>query len=305
MAMLRRTGRGDYKGRSLCGKLTPRMNVLSIQSSVVYGHVGNAAATLPLQRMGFEVWPVNTVTLSNHPAHGGFRGRSAEAEELRTLIQGIGERGAFARCDAVLSGYLGEAANGPVVLEAVAAVKRANPGALYCCDPVMGEKDRGVYVRAGIPAFFRDHALAAADIVIPNLFELEFLSGRAAEDIPSARAAAQALLARGPRLVIVSGLRGGNGSIAVLAATKENAWLAETPTLDVAAHGAGDAFAAMFLGHYLKRPNVSTALGRAISAQYALMQTTARAKSKGDLALIAAQDTILAPKTLFKAKRLR
>lgn len=281
------------------------MNVLSIQSSVVYGHVGNAAATLPLQRLGFEVWPVNTVTLSNHPAHGGFRGRFAEAEELRALVQGIGERGAFARCDAVLSGYLGEAANGPVVLEAVAAVKRANPNALYCCDPVMGEKDRGAYVRAGIPEFFRDHALAAADIVIPNLFELEFLSGRSAYDIPSARVAAQALLARGPRLVVVSGLHGEGGTIAVLAATKDGAWLAETPVLDVAAHGAGDAFAALFLGHYLKRPSVGAVLGSAISAQYALMQTTARAKGTGDLALVAAQDALLTPKTLFKAKRLR
>ena len=281
------------------------MNVLSIQSSVAYGHVGNAAATLPLQRLGFEVWPVNTVTLSNHPAHGDFRGRFAEADELRALIQGIGERGAFARCDAVLSGYLGEAANGPVVLEAVKAVKRANPSALYCCDPVMGEKDRGVYVRAGIPEFFRDRALTACDIVIPNLFELEFLSGRAADDIPSARVAAQILLTRGPRLVVVSGLRTASGAIAVLAVAKDGAWLAETPTLDVAAHGAGDAFAALFLGHYLKRPSVGAALGRAISAQYALMQVTMRAESKGDLALVAAQDAITAPKTLFKAKKLR
>lgn len=305
MAMLRRTGRGDYKGRSPCGKLTPRMNVLSIQSSVAYGHVGNAAATLPLQRLGFEVWPVNTVTLSNHPAHGGFRGRFAEAEELRALVQGIDERGAFSRCDAVLSGYLGDATNGPVVLEAVAAVKRANPRALYCCDPVMGEKGRGFYVRAGIPEFFRDQALAACDIVIPNLFELEFLSGRTVDDIPSARAAAETLLAKGPRVIVVSGLEGARGSIAVLAVAKNGAWLAETPRLAVAAHGAGDAFAALFLGHYLRRGNVGTALGRAISAQYALMRVTARADTKGDLALVAAQAAITAPKTLFKAKKLR
>lgn len=281
------------------------MNVLSIQSSVVYGHVGNAAATLPLQLLGFEVWPVDTVTLSNHPAHGGFRGRFAGAEELRTLIRGLGERGAFARCDAVLSGYLGEVANGPVILEAAAAVKRANPRALYCCDPVMGEKGRGFYVRAGIPEFFRDRALKAADIVLPNPFELEFLSGRPAEDVPSARAAAEVVLARGPRLVVVSGLAGENGAIAVLAVSKEGAWLTETPRLKVAAHGAGDAFAALFLGHYLKRPSIGAALGRAISAQYALMRATARARTKGDLALVAAQDAIRAPKTLFKARRLR
>lgn len=281
------------------------MNVLSIQSSVVYGHVGNAAATLPLQLLGFEVWPVDTVTLSNHPAHGGFRGRFAEADELRALIRGLGERGTFAQCDAVLSGYLGEAANGPVVLEAVAAVKRANPRALYCCDPVMGEKGRGFYVRAGIPEFFRDRALRVADIVLPNPFELEFLSGRPSEDVASARAAADVLLAGGPRLVVVSGLAGENGAIAVLAVSKEGAWLAETPRLKVAAHGAGDAFAALFLGHYLKRPSVGAALGRAISAQYALMRVTALARTKGDLALVAAQDAIRTPKTLFKARRLR
>ena len=281
------------------------MNILSIQSSVAYGHVGNAAAILPLQRLGFEVWPVNTVTLSNHPAHGGFRGRFSEADELRALIQGIVERGALARCDAVLSGYLGEAANGAVVLEAVAAVKRANPAALYCCDPVMGEKGRGVYVRQGIPEFFRDRALASADIVIPNPFELEFLSGRAIDGIASARDAARAILARGPRLVVVSGLPGPDGTIGVLAVTRDGAWLAETPMLEVAAHGAGDVFAALFLGHYLKRPSIGAALGRAVSAQYALMHATARAKgAPGDLALIAAQDAILAPKTLFKAKRL-
>ena len=120
------------------------MNVLSIQSAVTYGHVGNSAAVLALQRLGHDVWPVNTVTFSNHPAHGGFRGRVTPAAEVAELIRGVEERGALARCDAVLSGYLGEAGTAAVVLDAVRRVRAASPGALYCCDPVIGETHSGV-----------------------------------------------------------------------------------------------------------------------------------------------------------------
>src|SRR3546814_6119408 len=90
------------------------MAILSIQLWVSSGHVGNAAACLPLQRLGFEVWPVNTVAFSNHPAHGGHTGRLCPAGEVAALIAGLAARGLFSRCTAVLSGYLGEAATGPV-----------------------------------------------------------------------------------------------------------------------------------------------------------------------------------------------
>src|SRR5215469_18130860 len=144
--------------------------IFSIQSSVAYGHVGNSAAVFPLQRLGFEVWPVDTVQFSNHTGYDTWRGRAWDAAAIGEVIRGIGERGVFAQCEAVLSGYLGEVALGEAVLDAVAAVKAANSAALYCCDPVIGDDHSGIFVRPGIAEFLRDHAVAAADILTPNRF---------------------------------------------------------------------------------------------------------------------------------------
>src|SRR5438270_11278337 len=152
------------------------MNLLSINSHVACGHVGNAAAAFALQRLGCEVWPVHTVLFSNHPGHGGFRGEIVGAATVRELLRGIEERGMLPSCDGVLSGYLGSKETGEAILAAVAKVKAANPAARYCCDPVIGDAGR-VYVRAGIAEFFRERALPAAEVVTPNQFELEQLSG--------------------------------------------------------------------------------------------------------------------------------
>ncbi len=301
----------DYKGGQCCGKLGARsghalesMNILSIQSSVVFGHVGNSAAVFPLQRLGFEVWPINTVTLSNHPAHGTFRGCTNESHDINELVRGLGERGVLRDCAAVLSGYLGSAANGGAVLDAVRAVKAANPQAIYCCDPVMGESGRGYYVAAGIPAFFAEQALPLADILLPNRFEIEVLADRPCPDLASSADAAESLLARGPRLVVVTGLPMGERRIAAVAVDRAGAWVVDAPRLELSAHGAGDTFAALFLGHYLRRRSPGVALARAMSAQHAIMRASAR-RGGAELQIIAAQDAFARPKTLFKAKRLR
>jgi len=225
------------------------MTILSIQSAVAYGHVGNSAAVFPLQRLGHEVWPVDTVQLSNHTGYGAARGRAWDAETLAEVIRGIGERGAFRRCDAVLSGYLGEPALGEVVLDAVVQVKAANPVARYCCDPVIGDDHGGIFVRAGIVEFFRDRALPMADIITPNRFELSLLAGAPVADVAEALAAAAALRRRGPRLVLATSLAGAAGDeIAMLAADDDSAWLVATPRLPLVANGAGDLAAALFLG---------------------------------------------------------
>ena len=132
------------------------MKILSIQSSVAYGHVGNSAAVFPLQRLGHEVWPVLTVHFSNHTGYGAWRGPLLDPADVREVIAGIGDRGVLGECDAVLSGYQGDPAVGAVILDAVATVKAANPAAVYCCDPVMGDVGRGMFVRPGIPEFMRD-----------------------------------------------------------------------------------------------------------------------------------------------------
>jgi pyridoxine kinase len=279
------------------------MRVLSIQSTVAHGHVGNAAARLPLERLGHEVMALDTVRLAHHPAHGAFRGRVTDAQELSALVEGLDAVGALAGTDAVLSGYMGSLANGRATLDAVARVRARNRRAIYALDPVMGERGRGFYVREELATFFRDEALPKADLVLPNLFELDVLSGRTITDIEDMRRAAHALLARGPRIVLVKGIET-PATLGVLAVEKGAAWFVETPRLETAAHGAGDAFAAFFLGHYLKRAEPGWALGRAAGAQHALMRWTAKAGGK-DLALVAAQDAWTRPRTLFRARRLR
>ncbi|MFI4988272.1 MAG: pyridoxal kinase PdxY, partial [Alphaproteobacteria bacterium] len=254
------------------------MNVLSIQSAVAFGHVGNSAARLALERLGHEVWQIDTVTLAHHPGYGSWRGRIATAAEFATLLDGLAECGAFQHCDAVLSGYLGDAALGAGLLDAVARAKAANPKALYLCDPVMGNSSKGLYVRPGIPEFFRGHALAHADILMPNLFELGRLAGREVADLEAAVASARSLIGRGPKLVVVKGLRRrrrGQAKIAALAVAADAVWLAESPLVTAPASGAGDCFAALFLGHLLKRRSVPAALTHAVSALHAVLRRTA------------------------------
>jgi len=182
------------------------MNLLSIQSHVAYGHVGNSAALFPLQRLGVEVWPIHTVQFSNHTGYGQWRGRVFEADMIRELVQGIGERGVLGACDGVLSGYLGSAEIGEAILEAVAHVKRANPAARYCCDPVIGDVGRGVFVHEDIPAFMKSRAIPAADVITPNHFELDQLSGRATKTLSEVLRAVDALHTLGPRVILVTSL---------------------------------------------------------------------------------------------------
>jgi len=289
------------------------MRILSIQSHVAYGYVGNRAATFPLQRLGHDVWAVNTVEFSNHTGYGAWKGRVAAPDQVRDVIEGIAERGVLGRCDAVLSGYLGDAALGAVVLDAVAAVRNANRAAVWCCDPVIGDVDRGVFVRPGIPEFFRQRAVPLADMVTPNHFELEMLTGRTLDTLDAAHAAARSLLApnghaAGPKVVLVTSLRHAgtaDGSIEMMAVTTAGAWRIVTPLLAfaVAPNGTGDAVAALFLAQWLKTRDVAAALSYAASAIFAVLEATARAGER-ELQLIAAQDALAAPPRTFAAARL-
>src|SRR5262252_8629971 len=198
--------------------------VLSIQSWVACGNVGNTAALFPLQRLGFATWSLNTVQFSNHTGYGKWRGTAVPAAEIANLFEGVAELGVLARCDAVLSGYLGEPEAGPVLLDIVARIKEANPRALFACDPVMGDFEPGWYVRAGVPEFYRDHAIKAADIVMPNRFELEWLTGRAVTTLAEAGSAAAVLRQQGPGIVLVTSLDLADDGIAVVAAGSDGVW---------------------------------------------------------------------------------
>ncbi|MGE5477459.1 MAG: pyridoxal kinase PdxY [Bacteroidales bacterium] len=274
------------------------MKILSLQSAVAYGHVGNSAAVFPLQRLGFEVWPVDTVQFSNHPGHGQWGGAVMAADHVRAVVDGLSRLGALADCDAVLSGYVGEAATGPAVLEAVARVRRHKAGALFLCDPVMGDEG-GLYVRDGVPEFLAAQALPAADVITPNRFELETLSGRPVPGMAEAAEAARALLARGPRVVAVTSL-GEGPSIACLTVTAEGAWAVRTPHLafDPPVSGTGDVLSALLLAHLLRGEAAPEALSLAVSSLYGVLEKT-RALGRNELALVQAQDEIALPSRLF------
>lgn len=282
------------------------MNVLSIQSSVAYGHVGNSAAVFPLQRLGFSVWPVNTVLFSNHTGYGDWRGTVVPAEDVAEVIRGVEDRGVLGECDAILSGYLGDASLGRVVLDAVDRTKAANTRSIYCCDPVMGDVGSGFFVRPGIPEFVRDHAVPAADIVTPNHFELEFLSGVAVRSLSDALDATDLVRALGPELVLTTSLRreGVPGGVGMLAVSDDGAWLVETPLLPLVVNGAGDAVCAIFLAHLLRNGDVAGALSKAASSVYAVMEATLRGKAR-EIRLVEAQDAIADPPDRFPAVRVR
>ena len=278
--------------------------VLSIQSQVAWGHVGNSAATLPLQRLGFDVIAINTVQLAHHPGHGSWCGYKVEPERVAQILEGVVRRGALGRCGAIISGYLGEAAVGAIVLDAVAALRAARPGALYLCDPVIGDDGPGVFVSSGIPELIRDALVPAADVVTPNRFELAFLSSLPVTTLAEARRAAGALRTRGPRLVVATGLGlADDPGLAVLADGAEGAWLITTPRLPIAPGGTGDAFSALFLGHYLRSGDVGLALERAVSAMFDLVERT-RASGADELCLVAAQNAFDPPTPRFRAQRL-
>ncbi|MCS5480127.1 pyridoxal kinase PdxY [Corynebacterium sp. YIM 101645] len=283
------------------------MNILSIQSSVAYGHVGNSAAVFPLQRLGHEVWPVYTVNYSNHTGYGSWRGPMIPASDVADIITGIEERGALAQVDAVLSGYQGGSDIADVIIDAVARVKAANPKAVYACDPVMGNAKSGCHVGDAIPPLLRDRVVPVADIITPNQFELGFLTGREASDLASTLDAADAAREMGPSTVLVTSVERPErpeGTIEMLAVNDAGAWLVQTPYLPFKRNGSGDVTAALFTGHYVSTGDAADALARTASSVFDLVENTYQADSR-ELLLIESQDAYANPRLQFAVEQVR
>ena len=283
------------------------LTVLSIQSHVVAGHVGNDAAAFALQRLGVEVWPIHTVQFSNHPGHGAWTGQAFDAAHVRSLIDGLDARGYLRRVDAVLSGYVGTAETAAAIAETAARVKTQNASAIYCCDPVMGDVGPGLFVKPDVPPFFVDTAMPLADIATPNVFELSLLTGTLVATLgtlPELVAAARALIKRGPRMVLVTSAHiVGDGRIATLAVTADHAWRVSTPYIPLAPmpNGMGDCIAALFLGRYLQHHDIALALSQSVSSLYALVRGTDAGMPR-DLNLIAMQDALVKAPETFAAE---
>ena len=281
--------------------------ILSIQSSVAYGHVGNSAVTFPLMRMGVEVWPVITVHFSNHTGYESWRGPLLSPTDLRDVVRGIDERGVLGDVDAVLSGYQGHEDIGAMILDAVALVKQRNRAAIYCCDPVLGDEDRGSYVRPGIAEFMRQRVVPAAQIITPNQFELTALTGLPVVTMEDVLQAADAARSLGPEVVLITSVVRRDGppdTIDMVAVDRNGAWLVSTPRLPRTFTGSGDVTAATFLVAMLRKWDLAAALAHTAAVVYGLLAVTTSV-GRAELALIAAQDEMVNPSHRFESVRLR
>jgi pyridoxine kinase len=287
------------------------MAVLSIQSHVVFGYAGNTAAVFPMQRLGREVWAINTVEFSNHTGYGSWRGKVLGAEMAEELVIGLEERGVLNRCDAVLSGYLGGADTGKAIINAVKKVKDKSPKALYCCDPVMGDVGRGFYVKPDIPDMFKKELVSLADIVCPNQFELEALTGLDTAKLEDAVKAVNIIHEMGPSIVLVTSFKENDEGISMIASNKKNIFKITTPELPlgVGVAGTGDMTASVFLSRYLETGDLEKTLNLCTASVFGILEKSYKAYQGEnnipmELKIIDAQEELASPSYSFKAVKI-
>jgi pyridoxine kinase len=279
------------------------MNVISIQSQVAFGHVGNSAAVFPMQMHGIDVTAVPTTLLSNRPGYPTIRGRVLDAQLVADLLLGIEERGAVDTCTMILSGYLGSPETAAVVADFVTRAKARNPALLYCCDPVLGDRDRGLFVQADIPPVVRDRLCPLADIITPNHFEFDYLAGAAATTSAHVIAQAQTLLARGPSTIVITSAElsdAPDGEIETLAVERSQSWRVRTPKLAISPSGTGDLFASLFASARVRGNATPQALGHAASAVYAVLERTA-ARGTVEMRIVESAEQLVHPQRRFEA----
>ena len=244
---------------------------------------------------------------SNHTGYGQFRGQILSAEHIQSILTGLRERGVLHKVGAVLSGYLGNAETGSVILDAVGDIRHANPQLRYLCDPVMGDVGRGLFVNPAIPNFLRDQAIPFANIITPNQFEFELLTGAKLASIGEAVAVARQLRGRGPDTIIITSLATPDipaDQLGTLAVNGAGAWLVTTPRIDLhpLPNGMGDVFAATLLGRLMDGKTLPQALELATATLYSLVKSTT--PGSRDLPLIGEQMQLVEPAAHFAAQAI-
>jgi pyridoxine kinase len=283
------------------------MTVISIQSQVAYGHVGNSAAVFPMQMHGIDVIAVPTTLLSNRPGYPTIRGRVLDARLVADLLLGVEERGALETARVILSGYLGSAEITAMVADFVQRAKARNPALTYCCDPVLGDRDGGLFVQADIPPLMRDLLCPLADLITPNHFEFEWLCGAKATTIDQVIALAQALMMRGPSTIVVTSAELADtpdGQIETLAVERSQArpkaWRLRTPRLPISPSGTGDLFASLLVSARVREADTPDALSHAASATFAVLERTA-ARGTEEMRIVETAALLADPKRRFDA----
>ena len=283
------------------------MRVLSIQSCVSFGHVGNSAAVFPLQRLGHEVMPVHTVVFSNHTGYGQWGGQLISGDIVRDIVQGIDARGALADVDLVLSGYQGGDDIGDAILDAVALVKQRNPEATYACDPVLGSAASGCFVAPEVQRLIRDRVVPQADVITPNQFELGFITGTDPHTLEETLASVDQVRQSGPSTVLVTSVfqpdRPEN-TIEMLAVNETGAWIVQTPQLPFKRNGSGDVASALFSTHLRASGDIASALGLTAASLFELLSNTYAADSH-ELLLVESQDAYVSPARVFEVRQVR
>ncbi len=283
------------------------MRILSIQSSVSYGHVGNSAAVFPLQRQGHEVMPVFTVMYSNHTGYGAWGGPMMTGDDIRNVVNGIRDRGGIDDCAYVLSGYQGGSSIGDAILDAVRLTKEQNPAAVYACDPVLGSADKGCFVSSEVQELIRDRVVPNADIITPNQFELGFLTGTDPHTLEETLESVEMVRASGPGTVLVTSVLRPDrpeDTIEMLVVNDDGAWIVQTPLLPFKANGSGDVTAALFSATYVETGDAALALGRTAASVFELLENTLNS-GKRELQLVESQDAYVSPEYSFDVKKIR
>lgn len=282
------------------------MRILSIQSSVSYGHVGNSAAVFPLQRIGHEVMPVFTVVFSNHTGYGSWKGHMLSGDDVRGLVQGIDERGGLDDVELILSGYQGGDDIGDAILDSVALAKQRNPKAVYACDPVLGSAASGCFVSPEVQALIRDRVVPKADIIAPNQFELGFITGTDPHTLDETLESVELARARGPQTVLVTSVFRPDrpeSTVEMLAVSDEGAWIVQTPHLPMKANGSGDVTAALFSSHLVSSGDPADALGRTAASMFELIENTLESGQR-ELRLVESQEAYVSPRHSFEVRRV-
>ncbi|AQP47001.1 pyridoxal kinase [Tessaracoccus aquimaris] len=283
------------------------MRVLSIQSCVSYGHVGNSAAVFPMQRIGHEVMPVHTVVFSNHTGYGAWGGQLLSGDVVRDIVRGIDERGGLNDVDLVVSGYQGGNDIGDAILDAVALVKERNPQAIYACDPVLGSAKSGCFVAPEVQTLIRDRVVPKADLISPNQFELGFITGTDPHTLEETLASVDQVREVGPSTVLVTSVFRPDrpaDTIEMLAVTGEGAWIVQTPQLPFKRNGSGDVASALFSSHFRSSGDAASALALTAASVYELLVKTYEADSP-ELLIVEAQDAFVAPTQTFEVRQVR